>query len=81
MSVAINCGRLGINNEEFPSIKSPEPLILWSHMVLQDHVNYFSCCITTTTRPTKIGKVVTYYEKLQPIKSHNPLNTWSCEVM
>ena len=45
-------------------------------------VNYFSCCITTTTRPmaTKRGKVVTYYKKLQPVKSHNLLNTWSHEV-
>ena len=29
---------------------------------------------------TKIGKVITNYENLLPIKSHNPLNTWSCEV-
>ena len=51
------------------------------HVVLQGHVNYFSCCITNTTRPmaTKLGKVVTYYKTLQLIKSHNPLNTWSRE--
>ena len=61
-------------NEEFPTIKTPE--------VMQGHVNYFSCCITTTTRPmaTKLGKVVTYYKKLDPIKSHSPLNTWSLKV-
>ena len=49
----------------------------FNHVVLQGHVNYFSCCITTTTRPmaTKLGKVVTYYKKLNPIKSHSPLNT------
>ena len=29
---------------------------------------------------TKRSKVVTYYQKLQPIKSHNPLDTWSREV-
>ena len=54
----------------------------FDHVVLQGHVNYFSCCITTTTRPmaTKLRKVVTYYKKLQIIKSHNLLNTWSHEV-
>ena len=26
---------------------------------------------------TKLGRVVTYHE-LSPIKSHNPLITWSC---
>ena len=30
MSMAINFGRVGIYNEEFPSIKSPDPLITWS---------------------------------------------------
>ena len=29
---------------------------------------------------TKFGKVSTYYKEIQTIKSHNPLNTWSCEV-
>ena len=54
----------------------------FDHVVLQGHINYFSCCITNTTRPmaTKLGKVVTYGKKLQPIKSHNPVNTGSREV-
>ena len=29
MSMAINFGWLGIYNEEFPSIKPPDPLITW----------------------------------------------------
>ena len=29
---------------------------------------------------TKLGKVVTSYEKLPPTKLHNPLKTWSCEA-
>ena len=55
--------------------------ILWS-LVLQSHVKYISCCITTTTRSilTELGKVVTNYKKLQPLKSHNSLNMWSREV-
>ena len=53
------------------------------HMVLQGDIKYFSCCITITTMPmaTKFGKVVTYYKKIEPIKSYNPLNMWSREVV
>ena len=29
---------------------------------------------------TKLNEVVTYYKKIQPINSHNPLNKWSREV-
>ena len=56
--------------------------LLFNHMVLQYGIKYFSCCIATSTKPmaTKGSKVVTYYKKFQPIKSHNPLNTWSREV-
>ena len=45
------------------------------------HGNYFSCCITTITRPitSKLGKVVTYYNKLQLYKSRNPFNKWTRE--
>ena len=47
----------------------------FDHVVLQDHVKYFNCCISTTIRlmTTKLGKVVTYYKKLLPIKSQNTL--------
>ena len=57
----------------------PKSTRSFDHVALQGHVNYFSCCITTTTRPmdTEFVKVVTYYKKIQPIKSRNPLNTWS----
>ena len=30
---------------------------------------------------TKLGKLVTYYAKIPPIKSKKLLNTWPCEVM
>ena len=46
-------------------------------VVLQGHVNYFNCCITTTPIDTKLGKVVPYYKKIQRIKSHKSLNTCS----
>ena len=39
--------------------------------------------ITPTTMPmtTKLGRVVTYHETLQPIKSYDPLITWYFEIM
>ena len=45
---------------------------------LQVQVNYFSSCITpiAKTMTFKLGKVVIYYTKIQPRKSHNPLNEW-----
>ena len=54
----------------------------FDNVVLQGHMKYFDFCIITTARPmvTKLDKVVTYFKKLQPIKSHNQLNTWSRDV-
>ena len=61
----------------------------WSHQILSScglarscNVMFFSCCITTNTRPmaTKLGKVMIYYKKLQFIKPHKLLNMWLCEV-
>ena len=63
--------------EEPSSIKSLD------HVVSKGHVTNKICCICTTTRPMaiKLGKVVSYYKELPRIKSHNPLNTWSHEVI
>ena len=73
MSIAINFGRVGIYNEEFPSIKL-RGLARWRKLfwLLHHHCD--------KAIATKLGEVVTYYKKLQPIKSHNPLNTCSREV-
>ena len=75
MSMAINFGRVRIYNKEFPAIKFF--IRVFDYVVLQGQTNYFSCCITTNTRPvaTKLSKAVTSIEKLQPIKSQNPLDT------
>ena len=69
----INFSSIGIYNEEFPSINSSDPLITCSH---KSNVKHFTCCITTVTSPmaTKFCMVATYYEKLQSIRSNNPLN-------
>ena len=61
--MATKLDRVGIYNEELPSIRSQGPLIMWSYKVMGK------------IRPigTKIDRVVTYYEKLPPVKSQNPL--------
>ena len=73
MPMTTKLGRVGICNEELPSIKSQDPIITWSCKAIGN----IKSVISTTARPmaTKFGKVVTYYEKLPPTKSHNPLNT------
>ena len=49
----------------------------------QPHVtnenNYFSTT-TPLLMATKLGRMVTYLDGLLPIKSHDPLITWSCEI-
>ena len=48
----------------------------FDHVVLLGHINYFSCCITTTIRAmaTKLGKVVTCERKFN-LLSHTILLT------
>ena len=55
---------------------------LFDHMVSWDHVTNHKY-ISTTTMPmaTWHGIVMTYFERLSPIKSHQALMTWFCEIM
>ena len=90
MPIAINFSSVGIYNEEFPSMNSPDPLITWSQ---KSHLKYFSSCITTTTSPmaTKLSKVATYYNDYRQHRCHqlfvavfsihdfNDLAIWSIE--
>ena len=57
MFMVINFGRVGIYNEEFSSIKSPDPLIPWSSKVTQNSL----AGVSLLPQVTKLGKVVTYY--------------------
>ena len=77
--MAINFGTGGEIQSGIPLCKVTKS---FHHMVLQGLIKYFNSFIITTTRimATKLGKIVTYYKELQPIKPHNPLNTWSHEV-
>ena len=58
-------------------------LQLKSNGDLSEHVkSCSSTTISTTTMPivTKLGRVMSYYERLPSLKSYNPLITWSCEI-
>ena len=77
MTMTTKLDRVVTYYEEPSSIKSLD------HVISKGHVTNKICCICTTTRPMaiKLGKVVSYYKELPRIKSHNPLNTWSHEVI
>ena len=52
---------------------------LFDHMILQDRAtNYIF--IIKVPMATRLGRMVTYLRRLLPIKSHDPLNTWSCKI-
>ena len=63
-------GRVGRYTEALPSINLHNPLIIWSREIL-DLLDLF------IAKPiaTKLGKVVTCYEKRPTTKLHNSLNT------
>ena len=65
MPTITKLGRLVTYYEEFPPLKSNDPLTTWP------------CEVTVSTSPkpkaTKRSKVVTYRQELSPIKSHDPL--------
>ena len=63
----------------FPSIISVDPLITWFCKVTRQ----IKCVISTNTRTLAInlGKVVSCYKGLPPIKLENILNSWSFEIM
>ena len=77
MPIATKLGRVFTDNEEFPLVKSHDPLITWSCEVTWQIKD-----ISPTIRSLaiKIGKVVTYYEGLPSRRSNNPLNIESREV-
>ena len=52
----------------------------FDHVVLQGHVKCFSCVSLPPQVLWPLNLTATYYKKLQPIKLHIPLNTWSREV-
>ena len=64
MAMTIELNRTEIYNEELSSTKSQGSRII--------------CYISTMS--TKVGKKVTYFEKLPTIKSHKPFNSWSREI-
>ena len=57
-------------------------MTLWSSGLVRSH-GKLDHYIFTTTVPmvTKLGKTVTYLDKLLLIKLHDPLITWPCKIM
>ena len=72
-------GRVVTHNEELPSIKSQDPLIMWS---CKGKSQAKTMIISTNTIPmgTKLGRDETYHEGLPSIKSHDPLTMWSYKI-
>ena len=68
--LTIKSGRVGY------TVKSHGPLITWSCKVMWNIYLYYHNAMAT-----RLGEVVTYYEKHLSLKSNNPSNTWSREVM
>ena len=54
----------------------------FDHVVLQGHVKNKNHYISSTKVPmaTKLGRMITYLDSLLPLKSQDPLITWSCEI-
>ena len=78
MPVATKLRWMGIYNEELSSIKSHSPLMAGparSREILDLLYFYYH-----KAYDHQIGKVLTYYKKLSPKMSHNPLSTWLLEV-
>ena len=75
--MAEKLGRVVKFNEELPLIKLDHHLIT-CFLRSRDKLNIY-ISIYTLWMATNHGKVVTYYEGLPPINSHNPLNMWSLE--
>ena len=55
----------------------------FGQVVLEDHVSNKSNCISTIRVPmvTKLGRMVTYFERIQTIKSFYALIAWPWKVM
>ena len=55
----------------------------FDHVVFKGDVTNENHYISSTRLPmaTKIGQMVTYLDKILPIKSHELLITWSCRIM
>ena len=73
MSLAINLSRLGIQ-WRFPFHKVTRA---FDHVVLQVHVKYFSCFITTVTR-TMATKLVKWYLALRNFNPLSHTSLWTC---
>ena len=80
MSMATKPGRVVTNNEEFLSLKSSSPLIMWSFKITRRQIKIILSPTTAIPMANKLCKVVTYPEGISFIKSYDLLITSTCEV-
>ena len=57
----------------------PTHKVTWSfgHVILQDMMVIY---IKRVPMATKLGRMMTYLNELLPLKSHDTLITWTCEI-
>ena len=79
MSMATKPGRVVTNNEEFLSLKSSSPLIMWSFKIARQ-IKIILSPTTAIAMANKRCKVVTYPKGISFIKSYDLLITSTCEV-
>ena len=63
-----------------PCYKVTQP---FDHLVLLDHMtnlNHHTFNITISMN-VRVDRMVTYFERLLPIKWHGPLSPWSCKLL
>ena len=77
MILARSCDKLKPLYLHYKVIQCPD------HMVLQSHVTngYHYTSTTRVPMAAKLGRMVTYFERLLTIKYFYALITWSCKVM
>ena len=52
------------------------------HVVVQSHLTNENHCISTSKvlMTTILDRMIIYFDGLLPVKSHDPLITWLCEI-
>ena len=60
--------------------KSHDPLITWSGKIMWQTKTIIFTLPIAIPMDTKLGRVLTYHERLPPIKLLDPIIAWSCKI-
>ena len=81
MPMTTKLGRVVTYHEGFPSIKSHDPLVVWSCKITWQTKFMLTPPPEQLWTPKLAGcRSQVTLTSCYPIKSHNPLNTWSCDI-